>query len=92
MAQDRSGYLYRKVFRVFTKGEGYPLLFTLINWLWGLPKYVLGVTPSKQVPEVAAMLKTIHARKDRNTCIEKARVVAAKLRKMKLRKAADLSS
>lgn len=51
---------------------------------------VFGVTPSKQIPEVAAMLKAIHAQEDRNACIDKAKSVAAKLRKMKLPKAAEL--
>jgi putative transposase len=51
---------------------------------------VFSVVPSKLVPEVAAMLKAIHAQEDRNACIDKARSVAVKLRKMKLRKAADL--
>jgi transposase-like protein len=51
---------------------------------------VFGVVPSKLVPEVAAMLKAIHAQEDRKACIDKARSVAVKLRKMKLRKAADL--
>ena len=51
---------------------------------------VFSVVPNKLVPEVAAMLKAIHAQEDRNACIDKARSVAVKLRKMKLRKAADL--
>ena len=51
---------------------------------------VFSCVPSKLVPEVAAMLKAIHSQEDRNACGEKARSVAAKLRKMKLRKAAEL--
>jgi len=46
--------------------------------------------PSGKVKQVAAMLKAIHAQEDREAAKEKARSVVAKLREMKLAKAAEL--
>jgi putative transposase len=46
--------------------------------------------PSGKVKQVAAMLKAIHAQEDREAAKEKTRSVVAKLREMKLAKAADL--
>lgn len=46
--------------------------------------------PSGKVKQVAAMLKAIHAQEDRDAAKEKARSVVAKLREMKLAKAAEL--
>jgi len=43
-----------------------------------------------RVTEVARMLKAIHARKDREAAVAKAKDVVAKLRAMKLKTAADL--
>lgn len=51
---------------------------------------VFSAVPSKMVPEVAAMLKAIHAQEDRNASLEKSRAVVEKLRTMKLKKAAEL--
>ena len=51
---------------------------------------VFSVTPNKHVKEVAKMLKAIHAQEDKTAAIEKAKAVEAKLRKMKLNKAADI--
>jgi len=51
---------------------------------------VFSVTPNKHVKEVAKMLKAIHAQEDKSAAIEKANAVEAKLRKMKLSKAADI--
>ena len=50
---------------------------------------VFTVTPNKKVKEVAKMLKAIHAQEDKNAALEKAKSVEAKLRGMKLSKAAD---
>ena len=46
--------------------------------------------PSGKVKQVAAMLKAIHAQEDGEAAKEKARLVAAKLREMKLAKAAEI--
>lgn len=46
--------------------------------------------PSGKVKQVAAMLKAIHAQEDQEAAKEKARSVVAKLREMKLAKAAEL--
>jgi len=51
---------------------------------------VFSVTPNKHVKEVAKMLKAIHAQEDKTAAIEKAKAVEAKLRKMRLSKAADI--
>lgn len=47
------------------------------------------VTPRSKVHTVAAMLKAIHAQEDKKAALEKARMVSAKLREMKLKEAAD---
>jgi putative transposase len=46
--------------------------------------------PSGKVKTVAAMLKAIHAQEDREAAKEKARLVVAKLREMRLGKAAEI--
>ncbi len=51
---------------------------------------VFTAVPSGRVREVAAMLKAIHAQEDKAAAQEKARAVVAKLREMKLAKAAAL--
>ena len=51
---------------------------------------VFSATPNKHVKEVAKMLKAIHAQEDKAAAIEKAKAVEAKLRKMRLSKAADI--
>jgi transposase-like protein len=51
---------------------------------------VFTATPSGKVKEVAAMLKAIHAQEDKAAAQEKARAVVAKLREMKLAKAAAM--
>ena len=51
---------------------------------------VFCVTPNKHIKEVTKMLKAIHAQEDKSVAIEKAKAVEAKLRKMKLSKAADI--
>lgn len=51
---------------------------------------VLKEVPSTRRKEVAAMLKAIHAQEDGQAAREKAKAVEAKLKKMKLRKAAKL--
>ena len=51
---------------------------------------VFTAVPSGKVREVASMLKAIHAQEDRPAAEEKARAVAAKLREMKLAKAAAM--
>ena len=51
---------------------------------------VLTAVPKGKAREVAAMLKAIHAQEDREAASEKARAVAAKLEKMRLRKAAEI--
>lgn len=50
---------------------------------------VFTVTPKKKVKEVARMLKAIHAQEDKIAAFEKAKAIEAKLRDMKLIKAAD---
>ena len=50
---------------------------------------VFSVTPNKRIKEVAKMLKAIHAQEDKAAAMEKAKAVEAKLRSMKLSKAAD---
>jgi putative transposase len=49
---------------------------------------VFSVVPNGRVKEVAAMLKAIHAQEDAEEALKKAKVVADKLDKMKLSKAA----
>jgi len=51
---------------------------------------VLTAVPKGKAREVAAMLKAIHAQENREAASEKARAVAAKLEKMKVRKAAEI--
>jgi transposase-like protein len=51
---------------------------------------VFTAVPSGKVKEVAAMLKAIHAQEDKAAAVEKARAVVAKLREMKLAKAATI--
>jgi transposase-like protein len=51
---------------------------------------VFTVVPRSRVKEIAAMLKAVHAQEDRQEALSKARSVAAKLEKMKFRKAAKL--
>jgi len=46
--------------------------------------------PTGKVKEVAAMLKAIHAQEDRQAAKEKARLVAQKLREMRLARAAEI--
>ena len=50
---------------------------------------VFTVVPKGKVKEVAAMLKAIHAQEDRGEAIRKANIVAEKLEKMKLARAAN---
>lgn len=50
---------------------------------------MFSVTPRSKIRTVAAMLKAIHAQEDKKAALEKARLVSAKLREMKLREAAD---
>jgi transposase-like protein len=50
---------------------------------------VMSVVPRKNMPEVAKMLKAIHAQEDSGAAADKAAAVADKLRKMKLNKAAQ---
>lgn len=49
---------------------------------------VFSVVPTKRMPEIAAMLKAIHASEDRTAAVEKAEAVTAKLEHMKLKEAA----
>lgn len=49
---------------------------------------VFSVVPRKKMPEVAAMLKAIHASEDKQAAIEKAGAVFSKLEEMKLKEAA----
>jgi putative transposase len=49
---------------------------------------VFSVTPAKRMPEVAAMLKAIHASEDKKAALEKAEAVHVKLEAMKLKEAA----
>jgi len=51
---------------------------------------VFTAVPSGKVREVAAMLKAIHAQEDRAAAMEKAQSVVAKLRELKLAKAAAM--
>ena len=50
---------------------------------------VFSVVPRGKMKQVAAMLKAIHAQEDKEAARERAAAVAAKLREMKLREAAD---
>jgi putative transposase len=50
---------------------------------------VFTVVPKGKVKEVAAMLKAIHAQEDKEEAIRKANIVAEKLEKMKLARAAN---
>lgn len=50
---------------------------------------IFSVVPRKHGKEVGRMLKAIHAQEDKVAALEKANLVAEKLRKMKLNKAAD---
>ena len=58
----------------------------VVHWY----RNVFTVTPRNRMKEVAAMLKAIHAQEDRPAALKKAREVEAKLRTMKLSKAADM--
>jgi transposase-like protein len=49
---------------------------------------IFSVVPARRMPEVAAMLKAIHASEDKSAAIEKAEAVFAKLEAMKLKEAA----
>jgi len=49
---------------------------------------VFRVVPTKRMPEIAAMLKAIHASEDRTAAVEKAEAVTAKLEHMNLKGAA----
>jgi putative transposase len=51
---------------------------------------VFTAVPKSKVKDVAAMLKAIHAQEDREAAEEKIKLVANKLRQMKLSKAADI--
>ena len=51
---------------------------------------VLTAVPKGKTREVAVMLKAIHAQEDREAASEKARAVAAKMEKMKVRKASEI--
>jgi transposase-like protein len=51
---------------------------------------VFTAVPKGRVREIAAMLKAIHAQEDQAAAVEKARAVVAKLREMKLAKAAAI--
>lgn len=51
---------------------------------------VFGVVPKGKVKEVAAMLKAIHAQENKDEAIAKAKIVADKLKQMKLPKAAEM--
>lgn len=50
---------------------------------------VLSVVPKQKVADVVKMLKAIHAQEDKAAAMEKADLVVAKLRNMRLSKAAD---
>lgn len=50
---------------------------------------MFSVTPHSKIRAVASMLKAIHAQEDKAAAREKAKAVAAKLREMKLREAAE---
>jgi transposase-like protein len=49
---------------------------------------IFSVVPAKRMPEVAAMLKAIHASEDKQAAMEKAESVYVKLTAMKLKEAA----
>jgi len=51
---------------------------------------VFTVVPKSKVKEVAAMLKAIHAQEDKEEAVRKATIVAEKLEKMKLARAATI--
>ena len=51
---------------------------------------VLSVVPRGKMREIAAMLKAIHAQEDAEEALNKAKIVADKLAKMKLSKAAEM--
>lgn len=51
---------------------------------------VFGAVPKGKVKEVAAMLKAIHAQENKDEAIAKAKIVADKLKQMKLPKAAEI--
>jgi putative transposase len=51
---------------------------------------VFTVVPKGKVKEVAAMLKAIHAQEDKEEAVRKANIVAEKLEKMKLGRAANI--
>ena len=53
---------------------------------------VFSAVPNKLMREVSAMLKAIHAQENREAAQQKAEAVVAKLRQMKLPKAADIVS
>ncbi len=53
-------------------------------------RYVFSHAPNNKVAEVARMLKAIHAQEDRAAAYAKAKEVAARLKAMKLKRAADL--
>ena len=57
-----------------------------VHWYRNLFSHV----PNPKVKEVAAMLKAIHAQEDRAAAEQKAAAVVAKLKAMKLRKAAEM--
>jgi len=57
----------------------------VVHWYRNIFKNV----PREKVRAVAAMLKAIHAQEDRTAALEKAKAVVAKLKEMKLRKAAS---
>ena len=70
-------------------GETYPQARwqrCVVHWY----RNVFTVTPRNRMKEVAAMLKAIHAQEDRQAALKKGREVEAKLRAMKLSKAADV--
>ena len=50
---------------------------------------MFSVTPRAKMPEVAAMLKAIHAQESKEAAREKAKAVASRLRAMKLKAAAE---
>ena len=58
----------------------------VVHWY----RNVFNLCPWKHIREVAAMLKAIHAQEDKEAAREKAVLVVAKLRRMKLEKAAEL--
>jgi len=67
-------------------------LFPKAEWQWCTVHFYRDVwkdVPSRQVKKVSAMLKAIHAQEDLEASRQKAGLVVEKLRKMKLKKAAD---